>query len=100
MQNILRMRIFGWVNFHPSYIKSAKKISTLSVFISTSHSLCPSDISPKFYKRNLGESVIYIFAFLSRRLLLTTETLLNAIANAASMGLINPIAAAGIRMTL
>ena len=43
---------------------------------------------------------LYIFTFLSLRLLLTTETELNAIANAASMGLINPNAAAGIRMTL
>ncbi len=42
----------------------------------------------------------YTFAFFSRKLLVTTNTLLKAIAPAASIGLSRPKAAAGIRMTL
>jgi len=42
----------------------------------------------------------YILALLSLRLLLTTKTLLKAMAPAASIGFRSPSAAAGIKMTL
>jgi hypothetical protein len=42
----------------------------------------------------------YTGLFFNLRLLLTTNTLLNAIAPAASMGFNSPIAAAGIKTTL
>gem|GEM_PF-1273764 len=41
-----------------------------------------------------------IFCFLNRRLLVTTKTLLKAIAPAASIGFRKPSAAAGIKITL
>jgi hypothetical protein len=50
---------------------------------------------------NLPQLVDYaIFLFLNRKLLVTTNTLLNAIAPAASTGTNKPNAATGIRITL
>lgn len=43
---------------------------------------------------------LYTLAFLKRKLLLTTNTLLNDMAAAARMGLRYPRAAAGIKITL
>ena len=63
--------------------------------------ICPC--SPRYPRRPRpmsGRSLYPIFNLRNRRLLLTTNTLLNAIAPAANIGFKYPSAAAGIRMTL
>jgi len=73
----------------------------LLVFINGYAKVFSMALSITAKKDRVNRMIRYVrLIFFNRKLLVTTKTLLKAIAPAASIGLSNPAAAAGIRMML